>query len=125
MEKLKSIGIPNTSILHCDLKFLNPLERTFDVVMCTEVAEHIEPWFASKIVENCTRHSDVVWFSAANGSAPPHFHHMNEAPIEAWDNIFAQFDFRYHLPLSGLHGRADRVYLNHRSVQLLSPNNLD
>ena len=93
------------------------LPRKFDIVMCTEVAEHIEPWFASKVVENCIVHADVVWFSAAKGNAQPHYHHINEVPIEAWDNIFAHFGHQYLIELDGLAGRADRIYLNENAFQ--------
>ncbi len=111
-KKLLSAGIPEARISLQNLKFMKPLGRTFDLVMCTEVAEHIEPWFASKLVSNCVEHGDVVWFSAAKGDAPPHYHHMNEVPIEAWDNIFAHFRFTYHIALNQTLNRADRIYLN-------------
>lgn len=75
------------------------------------MAEHIEPWFASKVVENCTRHANAVWFSAAKGDARPHYHHSNEAPIEAWDRLFAFFGFTFGVVLDGRYGRADRLYL--------------
>ena len=112
IEQLKQLGVPLDRVVHANLKFMNSLSRKFDLVMCTEVAEHIEPWFASKIVENCVAHSDVVWWSSASGSARPHYHHMNEAPIEAWDNLFAQFDMPFSVHLDGTEGRADRVYIS-------------
>jgi Methyltransferase domain len=121
VQKLLSLGIPEHQVLKRNLKFFNKLDRTFDLAMCTEVAEHIEPWFASKIVENCVSNANVVWFSAARGNVPPHYHHINEAPIEAWDNIFAHFGFNFQIPLNGTMGRADRLYLNEVSVgQIIS-----
>ena len=112
IEKLLKLGLAPEQTLKRNLKFLEPLNRKFDIAMCTEVAEHIEPWFASKVVSNCVEHSDVVWFSAAKGDYRPHYHHINEAPIQAWDNIFANFGFRFHIALNGTMGRADRVYFN-------------
>lgn len=116
VEKLLSLGIPRERILQRNLKFLERLERKFDIAMCTEVAEHIEPWFASKVVSNCVEHADVVWFSAAKGDAPPHYHHINEVPIQAWDNLFAHFGFNCFVELNGTMGRADRIYLNEKLV---------
>lgn len=112
VEKLLSLGIPATQVIKANLKFMEPLGRQFDIAMCTEVAEHIEPWFASKVVANCVAHADVVWFSAAKGTAQPHYHHINEVPIQAWDNIFAHFGYNFHVPLNNLLERADRVYMS-------------
>ncbi len=117
--KLLDIGCPPWRILKRNLKFMENLAKNFDLVMCTEVAEHIEPWFASKVVENCVSHADVVWFSAAKGDAKPHYHHINEIAIEAWDNIFAHFGFVHHVPLNGMMGRADRIYMNDEGLNRL------
>ncbi len=112
VNKLRGLGIAEDQIVFANLKFMKPLNRKFDLVMCTEVAEHLEPWFASKIVSNCVEHGDVIWFSAARGDAMPHYHHINEVPIEAWDNIFAHFGFGYYVALNQTQGRADRLYFN-------------
>lgn len=111
VRRLYEIDIPDERISQHNLKFMPPLGRTFDMVMCTEVAEHIEPFFASKVVENCIRHGDAVWFSAADRNRAAHYHHINELPIEAWDNLFAHMGFPQFVELDGRHGRASRVYL--------------
>jgi len=110
--KLRQDGVPADRIVVADLKFLDPLPRKWDLVMCTEVAEHIEPWFASKVVDDCVRHADAVWFSAADRRIRPHYHHMNEISIEAWDNLFACMGFPVFVELDGRHERADRLYLS-------------
>lgn len=123
VQTLKQNGIDSNRILHANLKFMPYLNRTFDVVMCTEVAEHIEPFFASKIVENCIRHAEIVWFSAADRKRRPHYHHVNEQDIEAWDNLFAHMGFPFYLPLNGLHQRASRLYLSEGTGNTLFQSN--
>ena len=111
VARLNEIGLDPGRILQCDLKFLPPLPRKFDLVMCTEVAEHIEPFFASKIVANCVAHADAVWFSAADRERAAHYHHINEVAIEAWDNLFAHMGMPFFVELDGRQGRASRLYL--------------
>ncbi|MGK9369481.1 hypothetical protein ACSSWA_11325 [Melioribacter sp. Ez-97] len=96
---------------------MNYLNEKFDIVMCTEVIEHIEPFFASKIVDLCTAHADVIWFSSADRNRQPHYHHINEVSKEVWDNIFAFFGFNHFIELNRLHGRADRLYLSKEIVK--------
>lgn len=113
IEKLINNGVEPGRILQADIRYFNNLgkaiSRQFDLAMCTEVAEHIEPWFACKVVEACSNHSDRVWFSAATNSNTPHYHHVNVAPIKAWDNIFALFGYDY-IVLENKFDRAERLY---------------
>ena len=44
------------------------LDRRFDVALCLEVAEHLEPEHGRLLVACLTRHTDVVLFSA--GASP-------------------------------------------------------
>lgn len=113
-QKLLHRGVPRDRIVFADLRRLPFLGRKFDIVMCTEVAEHIEPFFASRVVENCTLHSDVVWFSAADPDRPAHYHHANEQDIEVWDNLFAFLGYPIHVELDKRLERADRIYLNEK-----------
>jgi SAM-dependent methyltransferase len=81
------------SVRH-DLRRRLDLGRTFDIAVCTEVAEHIEPPFSSQLIDNLARHANVVWFSFE----PPdtndaHYHHSNEQPEKFWANLFRFYDF--------------------------------
>lgn len=105
-------GIPNLCVINENVKFMDKSPGLFDLVMCTEIIEHIEPFFASKVVEVCYKSSDVVWFSSTDGAGTsPHYHHCNEQKIEAWDNLFAHMGFTFSIPLKKLHDRADRLYI--------------
>jgi 2-polyprenyl-3-methyl-5-hydroxy-6-metoxy-1,4-benzoquinol methylase len=110
-RRLTAAGHPPERVIAADLRRLEPLGRTFDLVMCTEVIEHIEPFFASRVIELCTRHADTVWFSAADRNRRPHVHHMNEQDIEVWDNLFAFLGFSVSLELDRRYDRASRMYL--------------
>lgn len=111
INKLYSLGVNPENVLKCDLRLMNSLDREFDLVMCTEVIEHIEPFFAAKVVEQCTKHSNYVWFSGADRNRIPHWHHINEVGIEAWDNLFAFYGFNSYVKLEEGRLRADRLYI--------------
>ena len=69
------------------------LERTFDLAMSTEVAEHVEPQFADQFVKNAALHADVVLF----GAAIPYqggFRHVNEAWPSYWARKFKKEGFQ-------------------------------
>ena len=73
------------------------LGRTFDLVQCLEVAEHLPPAASQVLIDNLVAHAPVVVFSAA----PPGQggeNHVNERPYEYWRDCFAErgyalFDF--------------------------------
>jgi len=89
-------GVTST-IHHIDLRKRLQLGRRFDMVCCSEVAEHVEPPFASMLVENLVNHSDVIiWSHCRPGEhAKPHIHHPNEQPDIFWINLFAFYGYSY------------------------------
>ena len=111
--KLAALGVPPERVTQADLRFVQgaSFEKT-DLVMCTEVAEHLEPSFAAHLVGVCVRRlPPAVWFSAARGDGEAHYHHANEQPIEYWDNLFALFGYDRFVELDRRFGRADRLYI--------------
>jgi len=70
-----------------DLREPLHLGRTFDLVLCLEVAEHLPPEHAEDLVNTCVRHSDTVVFS---GAVPGQegIGHINCQPHEYWHLCF-------------------------------------
>ncbi len=70
-----------------DLRLPIDLGRTFDAVLCLEVAEHLPPESASTLIESLCRHADLVYFSAA----VPHqdgYRHVNCQWPSYWQALF-------------------------------------
>ena len=68
------------------------LGRTFDIAQCLEVAEHVPTSASSTLVDNITRHSRFVLFSAAvpgQGGED----HINEQPYAFWRDLFVARGF--------------------------------
>jgi SAM-dependent methyltransferase len=87
-----SLGIPTERFLTHDLATPLRLERRFDLVMCLEVGEHLEPDGAEVLVDSLVRLGPAVLFSAA----VPHQggdHHVNEQWPDYWAELFAARGF--------------------------------
>ena len=86
------------SQLLIDEKFFHPanleerlnLNRRFDLAMSLEVAEHLTPARADSFVEDLTRLSDVVFFSAAIPVQSGGVNHVNEQWQSYWAEKFSQ-----------------------------------
>ncbi len=95
-ETMLEIGIPNNKAYLLDLRRYISLNRKFDVAICTEVAEHLEPPFSSQLVNTLTSHSDVIFFSSEEpGTNENHYHHCNEQPNKFWINLFDFYGFQH------------------------------
>jgi SAM-dependent methyltransferase len=80
--------IPEEQFISADLSQPFDMQRRYDLVISLEVAEHIAPSSADIFVENLTRHSDAILFSAAipgQGGT----HHVNEQWPAYWQEKFA------------------------------------
>ena len=86
------LAIDPRLILHVDLGHEVDLRRRFDLVLCLEVAEHIDRACAATVVANCARHADVVLFSAAIPGQRG-LHHVNEQTPGYWSDLFAGHDY--------------------------------
>lgn len=65
------------------------LDRVFDLVICTEVAEHIDGRYSEVLLDNIMRHAgSCILFSAAEPEQPGHGH-INCKPIRHWLERFA------------------------------------
>ena len=65
----------------------------YDLVVCTEVAEHLEEHFAEIVVDNiCANARSLVFFTAATPGQGGH-HHVNEQPYCCWIEKFSRRGF--------------------------------
>ena len=83
---------PRERFLQCDLAAPLELGERFDVAICLEVAEHLEPDASAALVASLARHADLIYFSAA---APGQLgqHHVNCQWPDYWQRLFNQHGF--------------------------------
>lgn len=88
----ESLKIPNDVIVLHDLNLPYYSPRRFDLVLCLELAEHLEMKSADTLIESLVRLSDVVLFSAAipgqNGE-----NHINLQWPTFWKKKFEAYGF--------------------------------
>jgi SAM-dependent methyltransferase len=68
------------------------LQRKFDLVLCTEVGEHVAEAYSAQLVRSLVAHSDLVFF----GAAIPYqagYRHINEHWQSWWAERFAQHNY--------------------------------
>jgi SAM-dependent methyltransferase len=83
------LQIPAANFTVHDLRQELRLERSFDLAVCIEVAEHLPPSRAVSLVRDLTRLAPCVLFSAAvpgQGGTD----HINEQPLSYWVALFQE-----------------------------------
>lgn len=81
------LAIPQENFKALDINRAFTLNKTYDMALCLEVAEHLSPVSASEFIESLTRLAPVVLFSAAI-PAQDGDHHVNEQWPEYWAELF-------------------------------------
>jgi SAM-dependent methyltransferase len=81
------LNVPVSFFLHQDLSYSWSLNRRFDVVICLEVAEHLDDRLAPVLIQSLVEHGDRIYFSAAcPGQAGQH--HVNCQWPDYWQQLF-------------------------------------
>lgn len=86
------LAVPSSAVLRRDLTYPLTLHRTFDLVVCLEVAEHIPPEAGERLVSSLTDLGPFVLFSAAI----PHqggTNHVNEQWPDYWARAFSNHGY--------------------------------
>lgn len=85
---IESLLVDRKKFIAHDLTQELNLNRKFDLVLCLEVAEHLDDKFSDIIVDTVVNHSDIViWSAATKGQGG--FNHVNEQSHEYWIDKFA------------------------------------
>lgn len=85
--------IPKDRFMRHDLDHPFDLKRRFQLVICLETAEHVQPASADTLVESLVRHGDIILFGAAipgQGGAG----HVNEQYPAYWVEKFATHSYK-------------------------------
>jgi SAM-dependent methyltransferase len=90
--------IPREAFLFRDLTGRIALDRTFDMALCLEVAEHLPSSSAQSLIQNLTRSAPLILFSAAIPGQSG-VSHINEQWPKYWRNLFEKSGFRLFDPV--------------------------
>lgn len=81
------LAIPADKFMPVDLKAMPKLNRTYDLLICLEVAEHLPSEYAATFIGKLCELSKIILFSAAiprqKGAS-----HLNEAWQSYWAKLF-------------------------------------
>ena len=92
---MTKLVVPQEMIRICDLEQGFNFSRRYDVVLCLEVAEHLQESAAEQLVSSLVTHGDVIIFSAAipyQGGQ----NHINEQWIDYWQQKFEKHNYHLH-----------------------------
>jgi SAM-dependent methyltransferase len=90
--KPEKLFVPSAMFRQIDLSKEWNLNRKFDIILCLEVAEHLDVSVASMFIESLTKHSDYIVFASA---CPDQYgqNHVNCQWPNYWQNIFNNLGF--------------------------------
>jgi hypothetical protein len=91
-------GYPNITFSKIDLNDAQQLGdylkgKSYDLAVCTEVAEHLDPASSEHLIKYLTASAPVVVFSAAVPEQNGHGH-INCRPRELWHDLFSKHNFQ-------------------------------
>lgn len=101
---LDEIQIPEHRFIIADLTKSSPdfpYLGEFDLLLCLEVAEHLQEQFADVLVDTCIKHSDIIFWSAATPGQGG-YHHINEQPHEYWIEKFMKRGYKHRILINEL-----------------------
>jgi SAM-dependent methyltransferase len=90
-----ALRIPREFFRSVDFRQPIPVDRTFDLALCLEVAEHLAATDARALVQTLARLAPVILFSAAVPQQPG-VHHVNCRWPEYWVTEFAKLGYEVH-----------------------------
>lgn len=83
----KQLYISEEEFLEANLEEPIQVNKTYDLVICLEVAEHLMPSSAETLVDNLTSLGKIIVFSAATEKQGGQ-NHLNEQPFAYWKEKF-------------------------------------
>jgi SAM-dependent methyltransferase len=118
--------VPSEFIKIQDLSLPFDLDRRFSLVICLEVAEHVNKKFSDVFVDNLVHHGDIVLFSAAvpyQGG----FRHINEQWQSYWASLFEARGFLNYDPLRGQiwNDRNVHFWYKQNTIMYINKNKVD
>lgn len=88
----QALEIDPSHFIVADLNERINLGRSFDLVECLEVAEHLSPQRAASLVADLVAHAPAVLFSAATPGQGGE-NHVNEQLSSFWQTLFARHGY--------------------------------
>lgn len=86
--------VPREYLEKYDLRDQYTPERSYDLALCFELAEHLPEKFADNLVDSLTMSSNIVVMTAATPGQGG-THHVNEQPREYWYEKFESRGYGY------------------------------
>ena len=85
--------IGQEEFLEANLEETIKADKTYDLVMCLEVAEHLSPTAAQTLVDSLTSLGKTIVFSAATAMQGGQ-NHLNEQPFQYWKEKFEKKGYK-------------------------------